>query len=94
MQTHDDASMHTVNTDRDVTGMSDSGPWQVIVVGGGPAGASAAWHCAQAGLSVCLVDRARFPRSKPCAEYLSPKAVASSTAWARWPISSRVRQPT
>lgn len=73
MQTHDDAPMHTVNTDRDVTGMSDSGPWQVIVVGGGPAGASAAWHCAQAGLSVCLVDRARFPRSKPCAEYLSPE---------------------
>jgi flavin-dependent dehydrogenase len=53
--------------------MGDGGQWQVIVVGGGPAGASAAWHCAQAGLSVCLVDRARFPRSKPCAEYLSPE---------------------
>lgn len=51
--------------------MSDG--WQVIVVGGGPAGASAAWHCAQAGLAVCLVDRARFPRAKPCAEYVSPE---------------------
>lgn len=46
---------------------------QVLVVGGGPAGSSAAWHCAQAGLEVCLVDRARFPRAKPCAEYVSPE---------------------
>lgn len=45
----------------------------VLVVGGGPAGSSAAWHCAQAGLDVCVVDRARFPRSKPCAEYVSPE---------------------
>ena len=45
----------------------------VLIVGGGPAGSSAAWHCAQAGLEVCLVDRARFPRAKPCAEYVSPE---------------------
>jgi flavin-dependent dehydrogenase len=45
----------------------------VIVVGGGPAGASAAWHLARAGASVTLFDRARFPRDKPCAEYLSPE---------------------
>ena len=46
---------------------------QVLVVGGGPAGASSAWHCAQAGLDVVLIDRARFPRAKPCAEYVSPE---------------------
>jgi flavin-dependent dehydrogenase len=46
---------------------------QVLVVGGGPAGSSAAWHCAHAGLDVCVVDRARFPRAKPCAEYVSPE---------------------
>lgn len=46
---------------------------QVLVVGGGPAGSSAAWHCAQAGLDVCVADRARFPRAKPCAEYVSPE---------------------
>lgn len=44
-----------------------------MVVGGGPAGSSAAWHLAQAGLDVTLVDRARFPRAKPCAEYVSPE---------------------
>ena len=46
---------------------------QVLVVGGGPAGAASAWHCAQAGLEVVLVDRAQFPRPKPCAEYVSPE---------------------
>jgi menaquinone-9 beta-reductase len=47
---------------------------EVIVVGGGPAGSSAAFHLARAGVDVLLVDRARFPRDKPCAEYLSPQA--------------------
>jgi len=46
---------------------------QLLVVGGGPAGSSAAWHLAQLGLDVTLVDRARFPRAKPCAEYVSPE---------------------
>ena len=47
---------------------------RVVVVGGGPAGASTAWHLARAGVDVLLLDRARFPRDKPCAEYLSPEA--------------------
>lgn len=46
---------------------------QVLVVGGGPAGASTAWHLAQSGVDVTLVDRAHFPRDKPCGEYLSPE---------------------
>ena len=48
----------------------------VIVVGGGPAGAASALHLSRMGLAVTLVDRARFPREKPCAEYLGPEAVA------------------
>jgi flavin-dependent dehydrogenase len=47
----------------------------VIVVGGGPAGASTAVRLARLGLGVTLVDRARFPREKPCAEYLGPEAL-------------------
>lgn len=46
----------------------------VAIVGGGPAGACLAWGLARAGLDVVVVDRARFPRPKPCAEYLSPEA--------------------
>ena len=46
----------------------------MLVVGGGPAGSSTATSLARAGVDVVLVDRARFPRPKPCAEYLSPEA--------------------
>ena len=51
--------------------MSDA---DVIVVGGGPAGASTAFALARAGVNVLILDRERFPRDKPCAEYLSPQA--------------------
>lgn len=47
---------------------------EVLIVGGGPAGAATAWALAQAGVDALIVDRARFPRDKPCAEYLSPQA--------------------
>lgn len=47
---------------------------RVLVVGGGPAGASVAFALARRGIEVLVVDRARFPRPKPCAEYLSPEA--------------------
>src|SRR6185503_18450192 len=47
---------------------------QVVIVGGGPAGSSLGFALAHAGVDVLLLDRARFPRSKPCAEYLSPQA--------------------
>jgi geranylgeranyl reductase family protein len=46
----------------------------VVVVGGGPAGASTAFHLARAGVDVRVIERARFPRDKACAECLSPQA--------------------
>jgi flavin-dependent dehydrogenase len=50
------------------------GKTDVLIVGGGPAGASLAFALARDGMRVGIVDRARFPRPKPCAEYLSPEA--------------------
>jgi len=47
---------------------------EVLVVGGGPAGSSVATFLARTGVDVRVVDRAHFPRPKPCAEYLSPQA--------------------
>jgi len=43
-----------------------------IVVGGGPAGSSCARKLRLAGWQVVVVDRARFPRDKVCAGWLTP----------------------
>lgn len=48
----------------------------VLVVGGGPAGSTVANLLARRGWSVRVVDRARFPRAKPCGECVNPGAVA------------------
>ncbi|HWP02394.1 MAG TPA: FAD-dependent monooxygenase [Gemmatimonadaceae bacterium] len=47
---------------------------EAIVVGAGPAGSAAAYFLAASGHDVLLLERAAFPRDKPCAEYLSPEA--------------------
>jgi geranylgeranyl reductase family protein len=47
----------------------------VIVVGAGPAGATAARALAGAGVSVCLLDRSPFPRNKPCGGAISLRAM-------------------
>jgi len=49
--------------------------YDVIVVGAGPAGSTTAYRLARAGARVCLVDRARFPRDKPCGGGLTIRAV-------------------
>ncbi len=43
-----------------------------IVIGGGPAGSSCARKLRLAGWQVIVVDRARFPRDKVCAGWLTP----------------------
>ncbi len=52
-------------------------PYDVAVVGAGPAGSATAALLARRGMRVVLLERARFPRPKPCAEYLSPEASRS-----------------
>jgi menaquinone-9 beta-reductase len=49
--------------------------YDVLVVGGGPAGASAGFWLAQAGRKVLVVEKKRFPRDKTCGDGLTPRAV-------------------
>ncbi|WP_097233155.1 geranylgeranyl reductase family protein [Streptomyces zhaozhouensis] len=46
----------------------------VIVVGAGPAGSATAFHLAQAGLDVLLLEKTAFPREKVCGDGLTPRA--------------------
>ncbi|WBL20501.1 NAD(P)/FAD-dependent oxidoreductase [Citricoccus sp. NR2] len=48
---------------------------QVLIAGGGPAGATAAWHLAQAGVDVIVLEKTAFPREKVCGDGLTPQAV-------------------
>jgi geranylgeranyl reductase family protein len=47
----------------------------VLVVGGGPAGAAAGFWLAKAGHDVCVLERKAFPRDKTCGDGLTPRAV-------------------
>jgi flavin-dependent dehydrogenase len=47
----------------------------VLIVGAGPAGATAALRLAQAGVPVRLIDRAPFPRNKPCGGGISMRVL-------------------
>jgi geranylgeranyl reductase family protein len=49
--------------------------YDAIVVGAGPAGSTTAFRLARAGARVCLLDRATFPRDKPCGGGLTLRAV-------------------
>ena len=52
----------------------------VIVVGAGPSGSTTAYYLAQAGLSVLLLEKSRFPRDKVCGDGLTPRAVKTLVA--------------
>ena len=49
--------------------------YDLIVVGGGPAGSSAAIACARHGAHVLLLERGQFPRHKVCGEFVSAESL-------------------
>ena len=48
--------------------------YDVIVIGGGPAGCAMALDLNRRGYDVALCDQAKFPRDKVCGEFISPGA--------------------
>ena len=62
-----------------VTRASHPDTADVIVVGAGPAGSTAAYHLATAGLDVLLLEKTSFPREKVCGDGLTPRAVKALT---------------
>jgi len=48
---------------------------EVIVVGAGPAGSTAATYLARSGVDVLLLEKSTFPREKVCGDGLPPRGV-------------------
>src|SRR5262245_18246891 len=53
--------------------MNTSFDYDVIIAGGGPAGAGAAIHLSAKGARVLLAEQKKFPRAKLCGEFISPE---------------------
>ena len=51
--------------------------WDVIIVGGGPAGSSLGYDLGKAGVKTLLLDKAKFPRYKTCGGIVDVKAAKS-----------------
>jgi flavin-dependent dehydrogenase len=52
-----------------------SDDFDVLIVGGGPAGTSASIHLATKGVRVLLAEQKKFPRAKLCGEFISPECL-------------------
>ncbi len=50
-------------------------PYDIAVIGAGPAGSTAAYFLAKGGLRVALLDKFDFPRDKTCGDGLTPRAI-------------------
>ena len=64
-----------------------------LIVGGGPAGSSCAWKLRQHGLAVTVLDKARFPRDKVCAGWITPAVVQTLQLDTEAYAGERVLQP-
>jgi len=48
---------------------------EVLIIGGGPAGAACAWKLRQYGVNVLILDKQAFPRNKTCAGWITPQVL-------------------
>lgn len=53
----------------------ENGTYDVVIIGGGPAGSTSGYVLSKAGLKVVIIDKARFPRQKLCAGLLTQKTI-------------------
>lgn len=53
----------------------ENNTYDVIIIGGGPAGSTSGYLLSKAGLKVIIVDKSQFPREKLCAGLLTQKTV-------------------
>ncbi|HJS98561.1 MAG TPA: FAD-dependent oxidoreductase, partial [Terriglobales bacterium] len=50
--------------------------YDLIIIGGGPAGAAAAITAARSGVYVLILEQGRFPRHKVCGEFVSAESLS------------------
>lgn len=53
----------------------------VIIIGGGVAGLSAAIHLAELGISCVVIERDCYPKQKICSDFISPEAIPLLEKW-------------
>jgi geranylgeranyl reductase family protein len=49
--------------------------YDVVIIGGGPAGSTLGWKLASEGAKVIILDAAKFPREKVCGDYVEPRGL-------------------
>lgn len=68
--------------------------YDVITVGGGPAGATAAYELARSGFQVLLLEKKRLPRHKACGGCLSPRILSALSFDVREAVEETIHHAT